>query len=86
MLQSYFPANNKVQTKFQPIFISDKTTPKLSNNVHPMSKKLKISFFWTFYVPTKEGEKIIHHECPCRIEKSHPRGWNFNQGLTESLV
>ena len=23
----------------------------------------------------------IHHECPCRIEISHPRGQNFNQGL-----
>ena len=22
----------------------------------------------------------IHHECPCRIEISQPRGWNFNQG------
>ena len=22
----------------------------------------------------------IHHECPCRIEISHPRGRNFNQG------
>ena len=22
----------------------------------------------------------IHHECPCRIEISYPRGWNFNQG------
>ena len=22
----------------------------------------------------------IHHECPCRIEISHPRGQNFNQG------
>ena len=22
----------------------------------------------------------IHHECPCRIGKSHPRGRNFNQG------
>ena len=22
----------------------------------------------------------IHHECPCRIGKSHPRGGNFNQG------
>ena len=20
----------------------------------------------------------IHHECPCRIVKSHSRGWNFN--------
>ena len=28
------------------------------------------------------SDKIItiHHECPCRIEISHPRGWNFNQG------
>ena len=22
----------------------------------------------------------IHHECPCRIEISHPRGRKFNQG------
>ena len=22
----------------------------------------------------------IHHECQCRIETSHPRGRNFNQG------
>ena len=22
----------------------------------------------------------IRHECPCRIEISHPRGQNFNQG------
>ena len=22
----------------------------------------------------------IHHECPCRIEISHPRGRNFNLG------
>ena len=22
----------------------------------------------------------IHHECPCRIEISHPRGQKFNQG------
>ena len=22
----------------------------------------------------------IHHECPCRIEISHPRGGNLNQG------
>ena len=22
----------------------------------------------------------IHHECSCRIGKSHPRGRNFNQG------
>ena len=22
----------------------------------------------------------IHHECPCRIDISHLRGWNFNQG------
>ena len=22
----------------------------------------------------------IHHECPCRIEISHPRGWKFTQG------
>ena len=22
----------------------------------------------------------IHHECPCMIEISHPRGRNFNQG------
>ena len=23
---------------------------------------------------------IFHHECPCRIEISHPRGRNFNEG------
>ena len=23
----------------------------------------------------------VHHECPCRIGKSHPRGRNFNKGL-----
>ena len=22
----------------------------------------------------------IHHECPCKIEISHPRGRKFNQG------
>ena len=28
------------------------------------------------------GQMIIriHHECPCRIEISHPRGRNFNPG------
>ena len=23
--------------------------------------------------------KRLHHKCPCRIEKSHPRGQNSNQ-------
>ena len=22
---------------------------------------------------------IIHHDCPCRIQNSHPKGRNFNQ-------
>ena len=28
-----------------------------------------------------KDKKIIksHHECSCRIGKSHPRGWNFSQ-------
>ena len=29
----------------------------------------------------KKRKKItIHHECPCRKEKFHPRGRNFNKG------
>ena len=31
-------------------------------------------------VPLKlSGSMRIHHECPCRIVKSHPRGRTFNQ-------
>ena len=37
-----------------------------------------------FYRPCKKAvtwENITtHHECPCRIEISNPRGRNFNQG------
>ena len=34
-----------------------------------------------FKMSCEWGENItIHHECPCRIEISHPRGRNFNQG------
>ena len=30
----------------------------------------------------KNSENItLYHECPCRIEKSHLSGQNFNQGL-----
>ena len=38
---------------------------------------LFISFFLIYIF-----NKIItiHHECPCRTEKSHPRGRNFYQG------
>ena len=27
-----------------------------------------------------EWNITIHHECPCWIEISHPKVWNFNQG------
>ena len=43
MLQSWYPVNNKVQTKFTPILIPNKNTRELKNNVNPMSKKLKFS-------------------------------------------
>ena len=26
----------------------------------------------------------IHHECPCKIEISHLRGWNFSKGQGKS--
>ena len=34
-------------------------------------EKIKVSQRWTI---------AYHHECPCRIEISHPRGQNFIQG------
>ena len=35
-----------------------------------------------YMINISTAEKIItiHHECPCRIGKSHPRGRNFYQG------
>ena len=29
---------------------------------------------------SREGNITVHHECSCRIMKSHPRGMNFYQG------
>ena len=41
------------------------------------SDALKNSFF-PRTIP--QWNITINHECPCRIEISHPRGLNFNQG------
>ena len=41
---------------FPPILILAKNTCELGNNVNPTSKKLKFSFFFTLYVPTKTLE------------------------------
>ena len=41
----------------------------------------KLIHVWTLSWVEKSSENItIHHECPCGIEISHPRGRNFNQG------
>ena len=66
MLQSRFLVNNKVQTMFTPIWIPDKNSRVLINNVNPTSKKLEFSRFCTFLCSVKNlgkvGEKTIHHE------------------------
>ena len=70
---------------FTLILIPDKATRELGNNVKPTSKKVKKNDFIDFLCFNKKtwksGRKTIHHEpiCPCRIEKSHPRGWNLTR-------
>ena len=36
--------------------------------------------FWLKRFISLENIITIHHDCPCRVEISHPRGRNFNQG------
>ena len=89
-LQSCIPGNNKVQTMFTPISMPDKYTRELKNNVKPTSKKLKISVLYrVFRVLKKTFEKWEKNNpswaCPCRIEKSHPRGRNLTRD-SASLV
>ena len=63
MLQLCFPVNNKVQTTFTLILVSDKNKCELVDNLNQTSKKLKLLcfFFLLFYVRTinlgKVGEK-----------------------------
>ena len=58
MLQSWFLVNNKVQTKLTPIWIPDKNSQELRNNVNPTSKKIKIfTIFYFFMFRQKTSEK-----------------------------
>ena len=90
MLQGCFPGNNKVQTIITPILMPDKNTRELRNNVNPTSKKLEIlGFHGVFMFRQKTFEKWEKNDpswaCPCRIEKSHPRGRNLTRD-SASLV
>ena len=70
-----------------------RTLPKMSGggNNFPVSLENKACHFMQTVSFQKNRADIssklspketirIHHECPCRIWKSHPRGRNFNQG------
>ena len=39
-----------------------------------------VSSFFSFAIISLRKSITIHHERPCRIEISHPRGRKFNQG------
>ena len=75
MLELCFPVNNKGQTMFTPIFISDNNT-----RVNPFSKKLKFSSFIDTKSLKKKWEKNNSSLAfPCRIKKSRPQGQNLNR-------
>ena len=71
---------------FKPFYIPNKNTRELRNNVNLASKKFNFSRFLDslcFELKTLEKWEKNNQSgaCPCRIEKSHPRGSEFYQGL-----
>ena len=78
-----------MQTTFTPISIPDKNTRKLRNVINPTSKKLKFSYFFSFYVPTKNlrkvGEKQSIMSMSILDREISPSGRNFTRD-SASLV
>ena len=75
---------------FTTILLPDKNTHDLINNVNPMGKKVQFfTFLGLFMFRQKTSEKWEKNNpslvCRCRIEKSHPRGWNLTRD-SASLV
>ena len=72
------------------------TLPSFKENAHQIisisetKKTLSVEQFDEFYQNPSRNKKNywslniknirLHHECPCRIGKSHPRGRNYKQG------
>ena len=49
----------------------------LNNGIHQTKFLISLNILFDL---KRQTVITIHHECPCRIGKSHPRGWNFYQG------
>ena len=72
---------------FKPIFIPDKNTCELRNNVNPTSKKFKFSHFLDFLYSDKNlgkvGEKQSIMSLSMYDREISPSGSEFNQGLSK---
>ena len=68
---------------FTPICIPDKHTCALRTYVNPMGNELECLRFIDFLCLKKKLEQLetnnLSRACPCRIEKSYPRGRNLTR-------